>query len=132
MGRRRDSERQEGIVFGLILVALGAVFLLDRLDDVEAHDLWHWWPLLLTAHGLSKILGWRSADRVGSGVTEVLFSGWFLVSNEGWWGFSWVNSWPLVFVAIGLGMVVRSALGPAFDRRSEAEVVSDGGGGGAS
>lgn len=49
--RKRDS-----LVWGIVLIALGLVFLLDRLG-LDAWDaVWKFWPAILIVWGGSKVL----------------------------------------------------------------------------
>ncbi len=49
--RKRDS-----LVWGIVLIALGGVFLLDRLG-LDAWDaVWKYWPVILIVWGASKVL----------------------------------------------------------------------------
>jgi len=42
--------------FGLLLVALGILFLLDNFTYLPVwHYVWRFWPLILIVFGLSKI-----------------------------------------------------------------------------
>jgi hypothetical protein len=118
MGRGEKGGRRENLVFGLLMITFGFVFLAQRFDLIEWGYVWEWWPLILVALGASQIIGWSSAKAVGSGTSTVLFGFWLLASVHRWYGLSWHNSWPIVFVAMGTGMVVRSLLGPAFDSAS--------------
>jgi hypothetical protein len=49
--RKRDS-----LVWGIILIALGTVFLLDRLGLDAWDTLWRLWPVILIVWGASKVL----------------------------------------------------------------------------
>ena len=123
-GSRRNT--REGLGFGLLLIGLGVVFLLGHFGYIEIHDFWRWWPLWTIGWGLVTVIGWQSAKQVGSGVTMMLIGVWLLISSMEWFGLGWHNSWPLVFVAIGGGMVAGAALQPAFESR-EAEIPREGG-----
>lgn len=49
--------RPEGIVFGLILIALGVLWTLSNLDRIDLLDaLRRWWPLSLVAWGALELL----------------------------------------------------------------------------
>jgi hypothetical protein len=98
-------------------MVFGGFFLLDRLGAVAIGDVWEWWPLFPLGFGLVRLLSWRSAEEVASGVTWILFGFWFLVSSHAWYGLDWSTSWPLALVAIGTGMVSRALLEPLFRRR---------------
>jgi hypothetical protein len=64
-----------GIVFPLILIAAGLLFLLDNFGTVEVDwwELWRLWPLLLVLGGLDLLLGGRSV--LGNLVVAVLAIG---------------------------------------------------------
>jgi LiaF transmembrane domain len=48
--RKRDS-----LVWGIVLIALGTIFLLDRLG-LDAWDaVWRFWPAILIIWGASKL-----------------------------------------------------------------------------
>ncbi len=49
--RKRDS-----LVWGIILIALGGVFLLDRLGMDIWDFVWKFWPVILIVWGASKLL----------------------------------------------------------------------------
>jgi len=123
---RRGAERAQrmGIVYGLALAGLGVLFLLAQFDVVEITRWWRWWPILTAGWGLSRVLAWTSADDVGSGVSWILLTGWFLVSSFEWFGLDWATSWPLVLVAIGGGMVTTALLRPHFRRAMTAQAAS--------
>jgi hypothetical protein len=119
--RNHWHDPTEGLVFGLLLVAVGVVFLLNQMGLLSIGDVWAWWPLLIIGLGAVKIVFWRTAKSVASGFGMTLFGLWFLVSERGWFGFGWSDSWPLAVVAVGLSMVARAALEPLFRNRDSAE-----------
>jgi hypothetical protein len=52
-----EAQRQrEGITGGLILISIGAIFLLNNLDILRIHDLWKYWPVILIAIGVGKLV----------------------------------------------------------------------------
>lgn len=53
----RNRDRNGGLFVGGLLIALGVVFLLDRLDIMDVGELFStFWPLILVAIGLKMIL----------------------------------------------------------------------------
>ncbi|RYU86850.1 PspC domain-containing protein [Mucilaginibacter terrigena] len=46
-----------GVVFGVILIALGAIFLLDQFDFIPDWDFEKLWPVILLAIGATLIFG---------------------------------------------------------------------------
>lgn len=122
MGKSKSDKTDDAVVFGLALIAIGVVFLLDELGVIGIREVWTWWPWLFIGVGVVRAAMWRSAKTVASGFGMVLFGLWFLISVEGWFGLGWSDSWPLAVVAIGLSMVARAALEPLFRDRSVEEV----------
>ncbi|HAT33994.1 MAG TPA: hypothetical protein DCW29_25060 [Janthinobacterium sp.] len=98
------------LLWGLLLIAVGAVFLLDRLDLLELDQLWHYWPLLLVVFGVNKLLPPSSPRRILGGLWLIYFAAWYYVSFEGLWGLSFANSWPFLLIAWGAGLVLEPFL----------------------
>ncbi len=54
---RGPKKRHEGLGLGLILMAIGFVFLLDRLDIARAGEIFvRFWPVALVAVGIKMVL----------------------------------------------------------------------------
>src|SRR5262245_54427507 len=119
MSLPRYRRNRDTFVWGLVLVGVGLVFLLtnNRPNDV----LWHWWPMLVVISGLGSLVGARGPKGVGSAISTAAIGGWLLVATNDWYGLGWSRSWPLVFVAIGLGTLTE-AIVARFWRDSEEEV----------
>lgn len=120
--RKHRNDPSEGLVWGLLLIGFGVMFLLSELGVISLMELWSWWPFIFIGIGLIQAAMWRSAKSVASGFGMMLFGAWFLISDRGWFGLGWSDSWPLAVVAVGLSMVVRAALEPLFRDRSVEEV----------
>jgi len=106
---------------GLVLIAVGGALLLDRLAWVDfggLGGLWRYWPLIVIALGLAKLIDARSRRGRGSGLWLMGLGGWMLVSSLGLFGFGWHNSWPLLIILVGLSVVLRSV----FEDREPLEV----------
>jgi hypothetical protein len=57
MSHHRSYRRRDPLVWGLILIAIGLVFLLQNVLNIEVWDhIWKFWPLLLILWGAQKIL----------------------------------------------------------------------------
>ena len=64
------------IILGLLIVAFGVILTLDNLDYVEAGDILRYWPLLLVAFGLARMLGSDcTSGRASGGIMVVIGSG---------------------------------------------------------
>ena len=94
-------------IWGVFLIALGVLFLLERMGAPGFGHLYAWWPLLLIVAGITHLV----EGRVGGAITLFLLGGWFFVVTWGWHGLTYANSWPLALVAVGVGMVVKALTG---------------------
>ena len=100
---------QNGSLFaGLMLILLGSLFLLDRLDVVRfAHVVRYFWPLIIVGIGV-----WRLLNRdVWGGLWMFMIGVWLQVSHSRLFGLSFSSSWPLLLIGIGLHVILRTLFG---------------------
>ena len=118
------------ITGGLILVAIGVLFLLGNLNIVHSSYWISYWPVILIVIGLVQVVdSTSSSGRVGGGVLLVV-GGLFLADNLGYINFPIWDLWPLILIGVGLMMLWNRA---GFVQRHEAinrlagHFVADGG-----
>jgi predicted membrane protein len=104
------SRNASRLFAGLVVFALGILALLGNFGILRVHDLWRFWPLVLIALGLGKML------RPGSGMsllTPGRFGGivlfvlglWLLLENLEVWPYNIATLWPLFVVLVGAWLV---------------------------
>src|SRR5262245_32920287 len=104
-----DERNWARIFWGLALILVGAMFTFDRLGWLPKWGwTFTWWPLIVIALGLARLIQPRTASDVGSGVSTSLMGMWFLLVTGDILGLTWRNSWPLALVAVGAGTVARA------------------------
>ena len=101
----RGSNRRR-LVTGILLAAVGFLFLLDRLFVIDVGEIWRFWPLILVAFGLTRIFGARPGRRRRWGLMQVFLGVWLLldqidVVDAG-------DSWPFLVMAVGALIIVGS------------------------
>jgi hypothetical protein len=113
-----DQQRNQGrIVAGIVVIVVGLAMLADRTGFNGLHLSGRYWPLILIALGLVKLAGAPGRDgrhrssRPGAWLVFVGF--WGLVSEFHAFGFDYGNSWPLLVIGAGLGIVWRAFEKPA-------------------
>ena len=111
----------KSVVWGLFLIALGGIFLLERFGGPAMPDLGQLWPLVFYAIAVIHVF----ERRLGSALSMFLLGSWFLAVEFGWLGFTWSNSWPLVLVAVGSGIVLKALTGEERRRRHTREAPLD-------
>lgn len=85
---------------GLILIAIGALFLLDNLHIVNVAAWFAYWPAILIALGLFKLVDSNhQIGRIAGGVL-MAFGALCLADNLGYLRID--QMWPLALIALGL------------------------------
>lgn len=125
-----DARGTRRIMVGLLFISAGLLFGLNRLGAFGLGEIQDWWPALVILFGISRMVVPTDRDSVGSGVSWTLVGVWLLMVEQGWYGLTWRNSWPLVFVATGAGMVAKGIAGVGRPRRADGGPDSGGPGAG--
>lgn len=87
---------------GVMLIVAGVAFTLERLGAI--HGVWRGLPLFALYLTLRDLLR-PAADHRRSSV-PLLVALWLQISAIGFLGFDFLNSWPLLVIVIGLGLVI--------------------------
>jgi len=95
------------LIAGIILISLGALFLLDRFYAFRfGHFFGVWWPALLIFLGVWKLVE-RQGRRMAGPLVLITIGAIFLVDNLNliwWWRFD--RLWPLILIAVGVGLML--------------------------
>jgi predicted membrane protein len=100
--RELRTTRPPGMAGGIILIALGIVFLLGHMGILDTREIWKFWPVILIVVGLVKFFKERS--QVGGALTVVI-GALFLLNQLGFLKLSWGTLWPVVLIAAGVAMI---------------------------
>jgi len=104
----RQHPDLHGLFTGIVLIVAGALFLLDRMDYLEFHDVAHrYWPMFLVLLGVLKL---TSGRRPWSGIWLIIIGCWLQATTLHLWGLTFDTSWPLLLIGIGATMVLRTLL----------------------
>ena len=101
---------RSALFWGILLVVLGVVFLLNNFHFVPA-NLLQWWPLLVVGAGLF-LLGRGLMEHQGS----ALIAGTVLAALGGFWLLDNLGRldqrlfMPVLLIALGVGLLLRSLL----------------------
>lgn len=105
-----DVRSGSRIVLGALLIAIGAILLLERFDVLMIGSPWRLWPIALIATGLGKLAEARNLGPAHAGLWLLIVGAWFLVRNLGLLGRAFDLTWPLLLVGFGAALVWESLL----------------------
>jgi hypothetical protein len=103
-GEYRPRKR---LLWGMILIGAGCLFLLDRMDIYEVDEIWRYWPALIALAGLVEILSATCIKHVTHGFLNIVIGCWLYASIENLWGLTFGNSWPILMIAFGITVAVN-------------------------
>lgn len=101
------SERLDRLFFGILILAGGVIFLLDRLDLANAWDLLSWWPFALLLAGAITLLD----GKVGAALVWFALGVAFLLPKIGvpFLGIRDVLAlFPLTITVAGVALILQS------------------------
>ena len=103
----RKKIDSSALTTGVILIAIGVMFLLDRLGFADFnHIVNNWWPLIVIALGVRKLGG----RQPWGGLWMIAIGTWLELARLHVWGLTFGSSWPLLLIFLGAGMVVRTVI----------------------
>jgi predicted membrane protein len=99
----------QGRIFaGLLIIVIGAIFLLGNLGKVDVGDLISdYWPLILIVIGLWHLVA-HSFRQVGTGLILIVIGSVFMLIKWGVLGVSfWEIFWPVLIIGVGLWILLK-------------------------
>ena len=121
----RPRISQTKIVFGLVVMTIGLLLLLDQMSWAGVHWNVPIWPWILIVIGISKLSD-RPLDDRGlrrgrrSAVWLIFIGAWGLLNEYRLFGIHYGDSWPILVIGAGVLMVWRSIDSPSCDRDTAA------------
>lgn len=109
--RRADRGMTSQVLMGVLVIAVGLLFLLDNLDIIDVHDALAFWPLVFIFAGVAKLLDTSSPNGYLVGLAGIGVGVVMILQRLGIIHFSWRAAWPLILIAVGLMVVYRAMTG---------------------
>jgi len=100
------------LLTGVLIVAIGLVFLLDNLNVIGSRQLLRYWPALLIFVGVRKLFETRDSGSAIVGVALASAGGLLLLDNLNVIRFSFWQLWPLLLMVFGVHVLMRGLSGP--------------------
>jgi len=106
--------RRGGFLMGTLIILIGVLFLLQNMNVIYVDRIGRFWPVLLIAFGVSRIVERRFRWSLFGGIGFIVVGVLLLLGNLGYIaGNTWNYIWPVLLIAWGLQMLFRE---PRFGR----------------
>ena len=107
------------LVGGVILIGIGLIFLLDRMGVADFGDvIRRYWPMVLVLIGLPRLF---RRDTFWSGMWMITLGVWLQMVRLHLFGLTYRSSWPLLLIALGAGIILRTFIDSAIPKEGENE-----------
>ncbi|MFC5271544.1 LiaF transmembrane domain-containing protein [Adhaeribacter terreus] len=110
--------RSGKVMAGLILLAVGVIFLLNNMGYFFPNWLFSW-PMLLIVLGL--FVGFKHNFRTPGGFILILVGATFLAKKYFYINIAWGYVWPVIIIIVGLWMIFGRSHRYHFQRREDLE-----------
>ena len=114
LGDRYDRRSQitGRLVFGMVILVLGALWTLDNLNIVDSEPILRWWPAVLVLLGVGKLTGIIPRRQVVMGSVFTIVGLLMLGNQLDMFHLRIWQLWPLLLILLGTSLVLRSIRGP--------------------
>ena len=111
--RRQERNPLQGVVWGLLFIGGGLLFLLRNLGIVYFNNIGQYWPVILLAIGGAKLVAARRGFEGIGALWFIVPGAIFLGRNFGLFPYNvWSYVWPAVIIAVGLSLLLKHLYGP--------------------
>lgn len=106
-----DKRGREQAIGGIVLILIGALFLMDRVWFLDlGRMIGRNWPLILIGIGIVQLLNGRARSWVGP-IVLIVVGAVFQVQRIDFfdrlgWNLSWHKLWPVMLIGIGVALLV--------------------------
>ena len=108
--RYRQRSPGRHLFSGFLFVLIGGLFLLGNMGYLDVDRILRFWPVILVALGLFKLVESGDDYAHSSGIFWVVVGGLFLLGNLGILRVAFRDLWPVVIIGLGVLILWRSAL----------------------
>ncbi len=105
---KERNKRATAAVFGVILIGLGVIFLLQNLGMVDAGRPRDWWPVILIGFGVASLVAPKDPGDSATGAAVAALGAFFLLRNFDVIDWRFQDIWPAFLVVAGISLIARS------------------------
>jgi len=108
--RARVHSPMHHLATGLVLVAIGAIFLLGNMGYLDVRQVFVYWPLILIFFGVVRIVESRDNYSHSAGMFWIAIGLLFLLGSLGVIRIALRDLWPVLLIGVGVLMLWRAIL----------------------
>lgn len=97
------------VILGVVVIAMGVLFLLDNVGVISFHHALHFWPMAFILFGALKMYDSRTSSGLLVGGGLIVAGIAMTMSRLGYVYFSWQTLWPLLLIVVGASVLLRAA-----------------------
>jgi cell wall-active antibiotic response 4TMS protein YvqF len=105
---RQRHKRVTAAVFGVILIGLGTVFILQNLGMVDAGDIGSWWPVVLVGFGVASLIAPKDPGDAAAGAAMTGLGAFFLLRKLDVIDWRLRDAWPVFLIFAGVALIGRA------------------------
>ena len=101
------SNPKQHIVLGTIIIGIGVLALLDKLNIFPIGQIFNFWPCVFAVIGFLKIAQSNSRSSMLIGVGFVAVGILLTLKQLGFIHVEWRDWWPVILIAVGASIIFR-------------------------
>ncbi len=106
--RQGPRNYNQGLVMAILLIFAGVFIFLSNLGILNIGSLWSFWPVILIASGVARLISCRDATGQIWSLLMIGAGALLLLSRLGLFTLSAKFVWPLALVGFGVLLLVRA------------------------
>ncbi len=105
MENNKNSVLSPQFIMGLMIIAVGVIFMLDNFDILYAGEIMRYWPAILVVFGISKIAQSRNGSGQMFGWIITSVGSLMLLDRLDFINFRIHDWWPVILIIIGVNFL---------------------------
>lgn len=101
------SNPRQHVVIGTIIVVVGVLALIDKLNIFSIGNIFNFWPCIFAVIGFLKIAQSKSRSSMIIGVVFIVLAILLTLRHLGVLHFEWRDWWPVILIAVGASIIFR-------------------------